>query len=317
MAPAFTKENNRNIMSEEKAWSYAMVLSVGSALPMVLKTVIELDVLEIIKQAGPGAQLSLVEIMAELPTQNPQAPTMLDRLLQILASYSILTPSVQTLPDGRVERLYGLTPVCKFLTKDQDGHSLATQTLLCLDKDNTEAWYHLKDAILEGGIPYDKSYGMSIFEHYAGDCKLSKLFSNAMVDMSTMVMKKILANYKGVTHIGRDMFVSVPKVDAIFIKSVFHNWDDEHCTKFMKNCYTALPDHGNVIACELFIPTIPETNDVARMAYHYDILMMVACNARERTQLEFEALGKAAGFEGSRVGCSSYDFKVMEFLKKN
>jgi len=127
-------------MSEEKAWSYAMVLSVGSALPMVLKTVIELDVLEIIKRAGPGAQLSPVEIMAELPTQNPQAPAMLDRLLQLLASYSILTPSFQTLPDGRVERLYGLAPVCQFLTKDQDGHSLATETLLCLDKDTTEAW---------------------------------------------------------------------------------------------------------------------------------------------------------------------------------
>ena len=38
---------------------------------------------------------------------------------------------------------------------------------------------------------------MSIFEHYASDCKLSKLFNNAMVDMSTIVMKKILTNYKG------------------------------------------------------------------------------------------------------------------------
>ena len=36
-----------------------------------------------------------------------------------------------------------------------------------------------------------------MFEHYAGDWKLSKLFNNAMVYMSTMVMKKILVNYKG------------------------------------------------------------------------------------------------------------------------
>ncbi|KAJ8423147.1 hypothetical protein Cgig2_011892 [Carnegiea gigantea] len=304
---------------------------------MVLKTVIELDVLEIIKRAGPGARLSPVEIMAELPTQNPDAVTMLDRLLQLLASYSILTPSVRKLPDGRVERLYGLALVCQFLTKDQDGHSLATETLL----------YHAKDAILEGAFPYERSHRMSIFVHCAGDRRLSKLFNNAMVDVSTMVMKKILANYKGfedvstlvdmggnkgaslsmiiskypnirgVTYIGGDMFVSVPKADAIFMKSVFHNWDDEHCIKFMKNCYTALPDHGKVIACEIFIPTIPETNDVARMAYNYDTFMMVTCNARERTKLEFEALGKAAGFEGFRVACSAYDFKVMEFLKKN
>ncbi|KAJ8432755.1 hypothetical protein Cgig2_011678 [Carnegiea gigantea] len=353
-AAGFEEENNHNIMSEEMAWSYAMVLTAGSALPMVLKTVIELDVLEIIKRAGPGARLSPVEITTELPTQNPDAPTMLDRLLQLLASYSILTPSVRNLPDGRVERLYGLAPVCQFLTKDQDGHSLATETLL----------YQVKDAILEGGIPYEKSHGMSIFAHYASDCRLTKLFNNAMVDVSTMVMQKILQNYKGfedvsilvdmggnkgaslsmiiskypnirginfdlphvvcdgseypgVTHIGGDMFVSVPEADAIFTKSVFHNWDDEHCIKFMKNCYTALPDHGKVIACELFIPTIPETNDGARMAYHYDLVMMVACKARERTKQEFEALGKAAGFEGFRVACSAYDFKVMEFFKKN
>ncbi|KAJ8423145.1 hypothetical protein Cgig2_011890 [Carnegiea gigantea] len=347
MAPVITEEDNHNIMSEEMAWSYAMVLTAGSALPMVLKTVIELDVLEIIKRAGPGARLSPVEITAELPTQNPDAATMLDRLLQLLASYSILTPFVRNLPDGRVERLYGLAPVCQFLTKDQDGHSLATATLLCLDMSCTEAWYHVKDAILEGALPYERSHGMSIFAHCAGDYRLSKLFNNAMVDVSTMVVKKILANYKGfedvstlvdmggnkgaslsmiiskypnirgVTHIGGDMFVSVPKADAIFMKSVFHNWDDEHCIKFMKNCYTALPDHGKVIACEIFIPTIPETNDVARMAYNYDTFMMVTCNARERTKLEFEALGKAAGFEGFRVACSAYDFKVMEFLKKN
>ncbi|KAJ8423150.1 hypothetical protein Cgig2_011895 [Carnegiea gigantea] len=267
---------------------------------MVLKTVIELDVLEIIKRAGPGARLSPVEITAELPTQNPDAPTMLDRLLQLLANYSILTPSVRNLPDGRVERLYGLAPVCQFLTKDQDGHSLATETLL----------YQVKDAILEGGIPYEKSHGMSIFAHYASDCRLTKLFNNAMVDVSTMVMQKILQNYKGFEDVST-------LVDMGATKSVFHNWDDEHCIKFMKNCYAALPDHGKVIACELFVPTIPETNDVARMAYNYDTFMMVTCNARERTKLEFEALGKAAGFERFRVACSAYDFKVMEFLKKN
>ncbi|KAJ8423142.1 hypothetical protein Cgig2_011887 [Carnegiea gigantea] len=199
---------------------------------------------------------------------------------------------------------------------------------------NTRLRYHVKYAILEGALPYERSHGMSIFAHCAGDYRLSKLFNNAIVDVSTMVMKKILVNYKGFEDVSTlvdmggnkgaslSMIISkYPTIRGINFDlphvSVFHNWDDEHCIKFMKNCYAALPDHGKVIACEIFIPTIPETNDVARMAYNYDTFMMVTCNVRERTKLEFEALGKAAGFEGFRVACSAYDFKVMEFLKKN
>jgi len=101
------------------------------------------------------------------------------------------------------------------------------------------------------------------------------------------------------------------------LQSIFHNWDDEHCIKLMKNCYAALPNHGKVIACEMFLPIIPETNDAARMAYHCDAFMMLGFNARERTKLEFEALGKAAGFGGFKIACSAYDFQVMEFFKKN
>ena len=59
----------------------------------------------------------------------------------------------------------------------------------------------MKDAILEGGIPHDKAHGTSVFGNCAMDSRLSKLFNNAMVDMSTMVMKKILANYKGFENV--------------------------------------------------------------------------------------------------------------------
>ena len=139
MALDTTKESN-NVMVEDEAWSYAMVLSSGAALSMVLKAVIELDVLEIIKQAGPGAQLSPTEIAAKFPTQNPKAATMLDCMLRLLASYSVLTCSPRTLQDGQVERLYGLTLVCKFLTKDEDGLSLGSYSLFCHEKVAMEPW---------------------------------------------------------------------------------------------------------------------------------------------------------------------------------
>lgn len=127
-------------ISDEEANLFAVQLTSASVLPMVLKSAIELDLLEIIGKAGPGAFLSPTDIASQLPTSNPDAPVMLDRILRLLASYSILKFSLRTLPDGKVERLYGLAPVCKFLTKNEDGVSIAALCLMNQDKVLMESW---------------------------------------------------------------------------------------------------------------------------------------------------------------------------------
>lgn len=127
-------------VSDEEANLFAMQLASASVLPMVLKAAIELDLLEIMAKAGPGAFLSPNDLASQLPTKNPEAPVMLDRMLRLLASYSILTCSLRTLPDGKVERLYGLGPVCKFLTKNEDGVSIAALCLMNQDKVLVESW---------------------------------------------------------------------------------------------------------------------------------------------------------------------------------
>ena len=127
-------------VSDEEANLFAMQLASASVLPMVLKSAIELDLLEVMAKAGPGAFLSPKEVASQLPTKNPDAPVMLDRILRLLASYSILTCSLRTLPDGKVERLYGLGPVCKFLTKNDDGVTLSALSLMNQDKVLMESW---------------------------------------------------------------------------------------------------------------------------------------------------------------------------------
>lgn len=125
---------------DEEACMFAMQLASASVLPMALKAAIELDVLEIIAKEGTGAHLSPSEIASHLPTKNPDAPTMLDRILRLLASYSVLTCSLKTDGDGSVVRLYGLAPVCKFLVKNQDGVSIAPLVLMNQDKVLMESW---------------------------------------------------------------------------------------------------------------------------------------------------------------------------------
>ncbi|MED6179216.1 hypothetical protein PIB30_115055, partial [Stylosanthes scabra] len=61
----------------QMAWSIVV--------PMALKTTIELGVFDIIAKAGEGAKLSAKDIVDRIGTNNPEAPSMLDRVLRLLA----------------------------------------------------------------------------------------------------------------------------------------------------------------------------------------------------------------------------------------
>ncbi|KAM2499036.1 hypothetical protein EV2_041913 [Malus domestica] len=96
-----------------------MQLANAPALPIFLKTALELDLIEIMMKAGPGAFFSPADLASQPPTKNADVLIMLDCMLHLLASYSIFTYSLRMLPNDNVERLYGLDPVCKFLTKNE------------------------------------------------------------------------------------------------------------------------------------------------------------------------------------------------------
>lgn len=358
-------QDMRNPMeSEEEACLFAMQLASASVLPMVLKAAIELDLLELIaKKGGRDAYVSPADLAAQLPTNNPDAPLMLDRILRLLATYSVLNCTLNTLPDGTTERLYGLAPVCKFLTKNDDGVSMAALLLMNQDKVLMESWYHLKDAVLDGGIPFNKAYGMTAFDYHGTDPRFNKVFNQGMSNHSTIAMKKILDAYNGfeglktlvdvgggigatlnmivgkyptikginfdlphviedappypgVEHVGGDMFVSVPQGDAIFMKWICHDWSDEHCLKFLKNCHKALPENGKVILAECILPEEPDTTLATKNVVHVDVIMLAHNpGGKERTEKEFGALAKGAGFKDFSKICCAYNTWIIELYK--
>ncbi|CAK7357480.1 unnamed protein product [Dovyalis caffra] len=346
---------------------YALQLSSASVLPMVLKAAVELSVFEIIEKAGPNALLSASEIVSQLPTQNnPDAHIVLDRILSLLASHSILTCSLSTKnQDGQSQRLYGLAPVAKYFTKNQDGGSLSPFLAMIQDKVMMDMWYHLKDAVLEGGIPFDKAHGINASEYLKKDPKFAELFSGSMKSFNPIFMETILEiydgfeglkclvdvgggngsilnmiiskfptikginydlasvvesspSYPGIEHVAGDAFVSIPKGgDAIFMKWITHNWDDEHLLKLLKNCYEALPDNGKVIVVDIVVPETPETSVAAKsMLQNYLFITSMNPQGKERTEKEFESLGKEAGFSSVRVACSACNFSLVEFIKR-
>ncbi|KAJ8748533.1 hypothetical protein K2173_003433 [Erythroxylum novogranatense] len=176
---------------------YAMQLALGSVLPMTLKAAIELGVFEIIAREGSDAELSASDIAAKISTQNPDASLMLDRILRLLASHQVLGC---TSVDG-LTRFYSLTPVAKYFVGVQDDLSLAPHMELVQGKVLLDSWFELKNAVVEGGNPFNRTYGMDVFEYAALDPHFNQIFNNAMFNSTSLVAKSILESYKGFEHL--------------------------------------------------------------------------------------------------------------------
>ncbi|XP_039143661.1 caffeic acid 3-O-methyltransferase-like [Dioscorea cayenensis subsp. rotundata] len=357
-----TKKESRE-EEETVAYTSALRLGCSTSVAMALKAVIELNVLEVIAAAGPGARLLPEEIVSQIETTNPNAGEVLDRLLRFLASYNVLKCEVVDGEKGMMKRKYGLAPICRFFTKDEDGVSVAPLLLMNQDKVLVDAWINLKYAVSEGTTPFVKAHGESAFQYHGKDHRFSEVFNQGMFNHTAMLMKKILETYKGfesldvlvdvgggigatlaiilskyphikainfdlpfviseakpipgVEFVGGDMFASVPTGDAIFMKWILHDWDDEHCVKILKNCREALPDNGKVIVVEGVIPEIPEDSDDARNGYMGDLCMLTYnVGGKERNEKEFKYLAKESGFSGFKIACCVYGFSVLEFSK--
>ncbi|URE24196.1 caffeic acid [Musa troglodytarum] len=182
---------------DEEACTYAVELAGGPILPMTVMAAAQLGLFEILIKAGPTPKLSAADIAAQMPTQNPQAAVMVDRILRLLAAYNVVRCTVETGADGKPLGKYGPAPVCKYLAKNEDGVSIAALALMNQDKVLMESWYHLKDAVLDGGVPFNKAYGMTAFEYYGADARFNKVFNEGMRNHSTIITKKLLDIYRG------------------------------------------------------------------------------------------------------------------------
>ncbi|KAJ4749384.1 Caffeic acid-3-O-methyltransferase [Rhynchospora pubera] len=180
---------------------YVQMSIVGTAIfPLTLKAVMELGVLEIIKMGSASASaqpamMTAEDIAAQLPTKNPQAAAMLDRMLALLASYNIVSCVIEK--KEKVVRRYGPAPFFKLLTKDDDGVTVGTLSLLGMEQAFISAGQHLKESVLEGGIAFEKAHGMEFFEYIGANPSFRNLFNKGMMDNTTFFLKKLLETYQG------------------------------------------------------------------------------------------------------------------------
>ena len=110
-----------------------------------------------------------------------------------------------------------------------------------------------------------------------------------------------------------DFFTELPSgADAIIMKHIIHDWDDESARRILQTCHRALGSRGKVLIVD---PVVP-----ARNAPHYgkllDLEMLVLTpRGRERTKDEFSGLLRSAGFRLSRVIATESPLSIVEAVK--
>ncbi|CAJ1932935.1 unnamed protein product [Sphenostylis stenocarpa] len=354
----------------DDAYLSAVLLCFSRVLPAVLNAAIDINLFDVIAKAKSScdeSSFSASEIASLLANQHSQLVNRLERMLPLLASYSLLNCSIRTSEDGKRERIYSLSPVGHYFAYDDEGISLAPLSTL-LHRGFHELWRDAKGAFLDPDCNnhFESVFGMLSYQYMEKNTELNQMFYKAMAHAGPIEVKRVLKVYKGfeglstlvdvgggvgetlkliisaypsikginfdlpqmildapthpgVEHVGGDMFERVPNGDAILLKSICHNWADEDCIKFLRNCHKALPPHGKVIVLDYIIPEVPNASDASKHSSIVDNHMFLAHGGRERTQNEFENLCKSSGFSKFQVACSgiSATVGVMEFYKQS
>lgn len=109
--------------------------------------------------------------------------------------------------------------------------------------------------------------------------------------------------------IAADILRCVPRGgDAYLLKSVVHGLDDEEAVPLLANCREAMNAGGKLLLVELVMLPGNDPGPAKLM----DLLMLVGCHGRERTEEEYRSLLAAAGFRLSRITATRYGYSVIE-----
>ncbi|MCU1283876.1 MAG: methyltransferase [Acidobacteriales bacterium] len=110
-----------------------------------------------------------------------------------------------------------------------------------------------------------------------------------------------------------DFFQSVPEgADAIIMKHIIHDWDDEKALLILKNCRKALGKNGKLILLEA---VISEDNE-PHPGKFVDLEMLIFPGGRERTESEYRKLFEEAGFKMNRVVPNKSPLSVVEAVSQ-
>ncbi|XP_057417527.1 isoflavone 4'-O-methyltransferase-like [Lotus japonicus] len=158
--------------------------------------------------------------------------------------------------------------------------------------------------------------GMHVFEGLTslvdvagGRGGISKLIHEAFPDIKCTVFDQpqVVASLSGdenLNFVAGDMFMSIPPADAVLLKWVLHDWNDEQSLKILKNCKEAISGRGKdgkVIIIEILIDETSDDRELTELKLKYDLVLLSMFNGKEREKKEWEELIYGAGFSSYKI----------------
>ena len=105
-----------------------------------------------------------------------------------------------------------------------------------------------------------------------------------------------------VEFVAGDFFKLVPAIaDAIILKSVIHDWNDERSITILRNCHQALPSGGKLLLVERLMPESPDMADDDKAHAMSDLNMLRGPGGCERTEGQYRELLEQSGFRLATV----------------
>jgi precorrin-6B methylase 2 len=97
-------------------------------------------------------------------------------------------------------------------------------------------------------------------------------------------------------------FESVPSgADAIVMKSIIHDWNDERCMRILQNCHRVLKPGARLMLIDKVIPEKLEPGGSDLFVFLDDLNMLRGPGGGERTPSEFRSLLAQANFSLRRI----------------
>ena len=110
-----------------------------------------------------------------------------------------------------------------------------------------------------------------------------------------------------------DFFKELPSgADAIIMKHIIHDWDDDSARRILQACHRALDERGKVLIVDPVVPT----GNTPHYGKLLDLEMLVLTpRGRERTKSQFAELLRGAGFRISRIIATKGLLSIVEGTK--
>ncbi|KAL6141245.1 hypothetical protein ACLB2K_059535 [Fragaria x ananassa] len=170
------------------------------------------------------------------------------------------------------------------------------------------------DARLVTSVIVDECRGVfegldSLVDVGGGTGTVAKAIADAFphIECTVLDLPHVVADLQGsknLKYTGGDMFEAVPPADAVLLKWILHDWNDEECVKILersKEAITSKDKKGKVIIIDMMMENQKGDEESMETQLFFDMLMMALLTGKERNEKEWSKLFTDAGFGDYKI----------------